>query len=472
MAWGKPGVNAITSHFASHAIASNIASPAIASNLASALKNTMTNTVANTLRNIHVASTVASAGARYRSGHTQAQVGAYMAQNFQQLGPTYIKMGQFISSRNDIFGEDFAASFSRLRDQVPPVDRAEALKTVAGIKARHADAIQTIDVEPLATASIGQVHKARAKDGRELIVKFLRPGVKATIQADLTFLRCICNVAMALRVNHVDHMKVLLDDIERFLMQEVDFMREARNVYEFYKAYHDKAHTHPISGVVVPRIYSELCSDDVIVLEYVDGSSIDKFSGDRKASAKQLMTFFMYQMLENGAIHGDPHKGNIRIAADGKIVLYDYGNVIHIDKKQRYILKELVYTFIVGNTYSATNLLGQLGAEIMDQEAMLEYLEKYLQYIKTIDVSVFKDLNDPANRVPLRLSGTLLQLMRVYGILEGICKELDPEFNYYDLIDYHVNYILLDDAFLTYKMQRDMRTLEQRITRAVFNFFG
>jgi predicted unusual protein kinase regulating ubiquinone biosynthesis (AarF/ABC1/UbiB family) len=108
----------------------------------------------------------------------------------------------------------------------------------------------------------------------------------------------------------------------------------------------------------------------------------------------------------------------------------------------------------------------------MDKEAMLEYLDKYMKYIRTIDVNVFKDINDPGNRVPLRMSGTLVQLMRVYGILEGICKELDPQFNYFDLMDDQANNLLLDDSFLEYKIQRDMRTMEQRVLKALFNFFA
>ena len=425
------------------------------------------------MKNLHVASTVTRAQIRHRKGHTPAQVGTFLANEFQTLGPTYIKMGQFISSRNDIFGDDFAASFSCLRDKVTPIDPKEVKQRISDILKRYPQKLARIEPTPLASASIGQVHQATGIDGQSLIIKLRRPNVEKIIQEDLKFLRGMTQFMASLNTNNTSQqVKVLLDDIERFLVQEVDFKREAQNIEAFHKAYHNKPQTGPIQGVIVPHVLNDMCDHDVVVMEYVPGIHIDSYKGDKRTAARKLMNFFMYQLLENGIIHGDPHKGNIRITEEGNIVLYDFGNVIYMGKPDRYAIKELVYMLIVGNKYGAITLLSQLGAEIMDKEAMLEYLDKYMAYIRTIDVNIFKDINDPANRVPLRLSGMLVQLMRVYGILEGICKEMDPGFNYFDLVDDQINTLILDDSFLEYKIQRDMRTLEQRLARAIFNFFG
>ena len=428
------------------------------------------------LKNLHVATIVTRAQIKHRKGQTPTQVGTYLANEFQTLGPTYIKMGQFISSRNDIFGDEFAASFSCLRDKVQPIEPKEVEQRIADVLKRYPDKLASIDANPLASASIGQVHKATGKNGRPLIVKLRRPNVEKIIQQDLNFLKAMTQFMASLNTNNTSvQVKVLLDDIERFLVQEVDFAREAKNIEAFHKAYHNKpenAGNNNIQGVVVPHVHADMCDHDVIVMEYVPGITIDTYNGDKKQAARKLMNFFMYQLLENGIIHGDPHKGNIRITKKGNIVLYDFGNVIYMGKQDRYVIKELVYMLIVGNKAGIITLLGQLGAEIMDKEAMMEYLDKYMAYIRTIDVNVFKDINDPANRVPIRLSGMLVQLMRVYGILEGICKEMDPNFNYFDLVDDQISSLILDDSFLEYKIQRDMKTMEQRFARAIFDFFG
>lgn len=424
------------------------------------------------LKNIKVISTVTRATIKRKQGQSPGMVGAWLAKEFQSLGPTYIKIGQFISSRSDIFGEDFSQSFQSLRDQVKPINDNDVSKRLTEVIAQFPNDIKDVDKTPLASASIGQVHMAKAKNGQKLIIKLRRPGIQETIQSDLSFLRTLIGILLATGTKYASHMALLLDDVERFLVQEVDFDREVKNIQAFHTQYTKDVNTRTQTGVIVPKVYSRLSSHDLIVMQYVDGIPIDDYKGDRKAAARKLMNFFVQQLIDRGVVHGDPHKGNIRITSNGEIVLYDFGNVVRITRDERWALKELVYMLIIGNKYGIISILNQLGAEIMDEEAMVEYMDKYIQYVRTIDIKVFQGLRDPANRVPLRLTGTLLQLIRVYGILEGICKELDNDFSYFDLIDDQAPGLILDDEFLDYKVQRDLRMVEQRFQSAVFKFFG
>lgn len=422
------------------------------------------------LKNIKVIGTIVNANIKLRQGQPPKVIGKWLSKEFQLLGPTYVKIGQLISSRGDVFGQEFSNAFSDLRDQVKPISQQDSNARIDTLITSFPMMFKNIDKSPIAAASIGQVHKAYGTDGQRFILKLRRPDIETIIKTDLAFLKTIIDIMIKYGTQHASHMSILVKDIERFLVEEIDFWQEAQNIDAFYTIY---VKTKANTGVIVPRVYMNMSSSDIIVMEFIEGITIDDYNTvDRKQFAKKLMNCFIFQLLDKGIVHGDPHKGNIRVSNEGDIILLDFGNVIRIDKSERYIFKELVYMLVIGNKYGILTLLKQLGAEVIDQDAMMEYLDKYLVYVRTIDISVFQTIKDPANKVPLRLSGKLVQLIRVYGILEGICKEIDPSFSYFDLIDDQAPNLLMDDDFLQYKMQLDMRNLEQRFQTSIYKFFG
>jgi len=220
----------------------------------------------------------------------------------------------------------------------------------------------------------------------------------------------------------------------------------------------------------VPRVV-RTTDYEIIIMEYIHNHGcFAAYQGDKSELAKELMRFFIRQLVQHGFLHGDPHKGNIGITDDNKVVLYDYGNVILIDQTERNLLKELIYMLIIGNKYGIVRVLEKLGVDIMDKESVYMYVDRYIEYMRTIDVKVFQGLHSPQDKLPLHLNGKIIRILRVYGILEGICKELDPGFNYFQLLDSKVIDLALDAEFLEYKMKRDVN-LFTKFQNVIFRLF-
>lgn len=405
-------------------------------------------------KNVHVLSTFVELNYKVRIAKVAPKpLGKWLANRFQHLGPTYIKIGQFISSRSDIFGEEFTEQFFNLRDQVRPIPQSETKSVLHAIQDRHAF-IKSIEALPLASASIGQVHKALDTKGNELILKIKRPNIESTIEADVMFLRTLFSWAQAASVENMQPTMTLLDEFDAFLKQEVSFNREYDNLVRFYTLYVPE---FGAKFLRVPRIVKAGCDNDVVMMEYIHNHGcFDAYTGDKSELAKDLMRFFIRQLVQYGFLHGDPHKGNIGITDDNKVVLYDYGNIITIDQSERNLLKELIYMLIIGNKYGIVKVLGRLGVVITDKELVYEYIDRYIQYMRTIDIRVFDGLHTPSDKLPIHLNGKIIRILRVYGILEGICKELDPTFNYFQLLDDKVMDLALDADFLDYKVRKDI----------------
>lgn len=405
-------------------------------------------------KRVHVVSTFVELGTKVRMRVAPPKIGKWLSHRFQHLGPTYIKIGQFISSRGDIFGEDFTDQFMHLRDQVIPIAKNESKEILRRLKSQHSF-IQDIEEHPLASASIGQVHKAKDIKGNDILLKVRRPDIKETIRNDIAFLRFLFGVASFVSVQNIDNTITLLDEFEAFLTQEIDFNRERRNLAKFYTLYMPEFGKELLT---VPRLIKcvDNGADDVIMMEYIHNTGFDAYKGDREELAKNIMRLFIRQFVQYGFLHGDPHKGNIGITDSNKIVLYDYGNIITINENERNIFKELIYMMVIGNKYGVVKLLGKLGVTVTDKEAVYEYVDRYVEYMKTIDIKVFDGLQSRNDKLPLHLSGKIIRIIRVYGILEGVCKELDPSFNYFKLLDDKLTDMVLDANFLDYKVRKDI----------------
>lgn len=387
------------------------------------------------------------------------QLGAWLSKELEALGPTYVKMGQFISSRKDIFTKEFSDQFASLRDRVRPMPP----ELVEPIFKALADKIQ-VEPEPLASASIGQVHKGvlllnEAKP--KVIVKVRRPNIAIDIANDIGFIRSVLDLMKLLNTNdNVDDTIDILTDFESGVLEEVDFKKEVENIKMFRRLYKSG-----VDGVYIPKVYKSLCTDDVIVMEYVKTKPIFSIVGKdrRKAMATKIIKIFIEQLIQTGSIHGDPHPGNMGVRSDNTLVLYDFGNVVKVGYNEQQLLKELIYYLLVMNKGATVATLKKLKIKITDDAEVERYLDSYIEYMRSIDVNKLKSLtNNGKAEMPFKLTGELFRLIRVFGILEGICKELDPEFNYFDVLQDYVTDILFDQEFLTYKASSDINSLINR----------
>lgn len=400
------------------------------------------------------------------NGQSKKELAKWLSKELETLGPTYIKMGQFISTRRDIFGKEFSDEFTNLRDNVYPLTQAELFTSISALK--DANAIASISREPLASASIAQVHKAllkrntnknssQDKKDQRVVVKIKRPNIENDIRTNIKFLVFTLSVLNSLDLieNAVDSID-LLRDFESSILKEIDFKNEAAQISLFRTIYKDN------KSFYIPKVYRKYSNNDIIVMEYVPSQPISSFKGNRKELARSILQSFIEQLIQTGTIHGDPHSGNMGLMPDGRVVLYDFGNVVHISFQDRQYLKELIYYLLVSNKSAIITTLKRLQIRITNESDINRYIDAYIDYMKTLDINKIQTLmvNGDGNvKMPFKLTGEFFRLLRVFSILEGVCKELDPNFNYFDVLQNYVSDILFDQEFIIYKTQADFNTL-------------
>jgi predicted unusual protein kinase regulating ubiquinone biosynthesis (AarF/ABC1/UbiB family) len=426
--------------------------------------------------NLLAIETLAQLVARSAIARQQPQLTArWLAARLDRLGPTYIKLGQFAAARKDIFGPEVAGELAALLDRATPVPPERMAVALQSVMARF-PRVAHIEAEPLATASIGQVHEGRLSDGTRVVVKVKKPDVEQQIRTDLRFLELVARVAPLLsrdarsQAGNKQGLAEVLADVKDNLLAETDFLREASNLRDFYARYSEAP---DFAGtVVIPRVYLALSDDSCIVMEYVASAGLRfKSAAEARDFARRLMAFFVRQLLDGGILHGDPHAGNIgTVAAAGRasagaggtmIVLYDFGSVVRIDERERFVIKELVYLLIARNKYGVAQLLPQLGVTVLSREGLYQYIDAYIEYMQTIDFTRIRALYQPGAALPFRLEGKVLRIVRAFGIVEGVCKGLDADFNYFALLDTYLETALLDDAFLMHKAGQDAARLSR-----------
>lgn len=391
-------------------------------------------------------------------------IGNWLKGKLVTLGPTFVKIGQFMSTRKDIFGEDFTNELKELQDNVNPFD----LKTeLNNIMLNIQDDFQFIDYNPLASASIGQVHKAQLKTGEDVVIKVKRPGITDTIKDDFELVLYLFNIfRKVVDSQRIKEIEVLFQEYYKILVDEIDFEKERQNMRKFSKMF------EKTPWIKIPFVYEDFSTSDVITMEYVPAIKIDnteeiKNLGFNKALiADKLIESFIVQIVDNGLVHIDPHPGNVGITPKGKIVFYDFGMVINLDKK----LKENFNNFLLAIYEKDVDDLCKIAVELelvsleaTDIGSFKNFLYFFLTYINTLDVNNFKlsylDKIDAA-QVNFMLSSKFIMLSRGITILEGICKELDPKFTYIRTLEPYINKYMINIEYFEKKAQRDLQNIQ------------
>lgn len=414
--------------------------------------------------------------------------GMWLKRRVEEMGPTYVKIGQFVASRNDIFDKELVRCLNELHDNVEPVP-------FDLLTANMPSAVSAVQSVPIASASIGQVHRGivvsmrtsngddtgkKKKKRSEIIVKIRRPGIRARVRSDIDVMLAICNVLQAVGVVHIDELRQIVVEFDEFLMQEIDFRYEAKNTVMFRRLVADDP------TIVVPSIVPGLCTEDVLVMKYVPhvkfAEAKERMTMEQRSRvAYRLMDVFVNHLIRDGIVHGDPHSGNVALTPDmRRFVFYDFGSVIRIDKQLRRQMLCLVFELMTGNIDAAVRLLQNMRhVSVRDVEGLRPYVAKYAEYMRTVDVSVFSSLvgetgggGDKSNnamdgsfdKLPVKLDGIIFRIIRVFGLVEGICKDLDPEFTYAGVFVKHVGVVVSDAEFIDYKIRSDVRKLFLDVT--------
>jgi predicted unusual protein kinase regulating ubiquinone biosynthesis (AarF/ABC1/UbiB family) len=355
------------------------------------------------------------------------------------LGPTFIKLAQVFAARADILPEPYLSAIGTLTDQVPPLPPGVAQQVVREELGRDvAELFERFDAEPLAAASLGQVHRASYAGG-EVVVKVLRPGVEATVAEDLDVsFRILFLLNVLFPNHHTRAITAIVSEFAKRIRDELDFREEARYAATLRRNFQAEPR------VVVPEVVTALVTRRVLVLEYVEGTRIDRLQ-DRLASGEldlhrlleTVVDAYIRMMLEDGVFHADPHAGNLLVDARGRLVLLDFGMVLEVDRQTRRRLVETVLAAARQDVEGVINGFYELG--LLDPDVDRGTVRDAARSLMTVslrdDVSprqiqrLVEQVLQTFYEWPLMLPSNLVYFGRAGVLVEGIGLRYDPNFN-------------------------------------------
>ncbi|MGB5217137.1 MAG: AarF/UbiB family protein [Smithella sp.] len=362
---------------------------------------------------------------------------------FEELGPTFIKFAQILSTRPDIIPADVIKELEKLQDEVPPFSYAEAREIIENELDDSIDNIfSSFDETPLASASIAQVHKAALNDGEVVAVKIQRPGLKKIIEIDLEIMLHLATL-MEKNIEEISFQKPtrIIEEFARTLERELDFSMEAANMERVSAQFlNDRT-------IYIPRVYSDYSTTRVLTMEHIDGIKVsekEKLEAaglDPKIITARGADFVMKQVFEFAFFHADPHPGNVFVLSDNVICPIDFGMTGSVDKKRRTLFVDILETLARKDPERCARLMLELGEydeepdiRVFEQE-IEDFMGKHLfKSLKDIDLAcLIQDLLDIATNNKIRIPPVIFLMIKAFAAMEGIARLLDPGF---DMIAY------------------------------------
>jgi predicted unusual protein kinase regulating ubiquinone biosynthesis (AarF/ABC1/UbiB family) len=398
------------------------------------------------------------------------------------LGPTFIKLAQIFSARADLLPEPYLSAIGTLHDQVPPVPTDAARRVVEAELGRPVGEIfQDFENEPVAAASLGQVHRARYQ-GRDVVVKILRPGVEEMVALDLDLSFRILFWLNVLFPNH--HIQGITNVVREFsvrVREEMNFRSEADNMARFRTLFRGER------GVRTPDVEEEVTTRRVLVMEYLKGTKVDRLqerfaSGDLRFEEvmDRLTGLYLRMMMMDGFLHADPHPGNLLVAEDGTIVVLDWGMALEVPRWTRDAILSIALAVERDDLDGMINgmyRLGMISPEVPRgdiREAATEVM-RIMERARTSHrervQEIVQEVWDTFYTWPLLLPQELVYFFRAAVLLEGIGFRYDPDFNGLILIrrviSRHRREILKEAAREPMTMARDFMTEGMAVLRSV-----
>jgi ubiquinone biosynthesis protein len=387
---------------------------------------------------------------RGRRGEGEAGGRAALALSLRQAleegGVTFVKLGQLMSTRRDLLPEEFISELSQLQDRAEPApwEQVEAVITQS-LGAPAGEACAELRPEPAAAASIAQVHRARLRCGdgpdAEVAVKVQRPGIRSTVEQDLDILlRLADTLEDRARWARAVGTAGVARGFAAAMREELDFRVEARNMAAVTATW--PGQQRAVGGsvpVVLPAVYEQLCTEHVLVIEWLDGVSlreagqlIDERGLDRAGLTRALLRSMVYQITEGGVFHADPHPGNVLLLADGRLALIDFGSVGRLDAQQRSALQNLLLAVGRADPAALRDALLELvtRTEEIDEwqleRALGQFVARHLVGTSPPTAQMFTDLFRLASRFELAIPPEIATVLRALATLEGTLSLLTP----------------------------------------------
>ncbi len=370
--------------------------------------------------------------------------------DLESLGPTFVKLGQMLSTRPDMVPVEFATALERMQENVAPIP----VERVAAIIEKELGAsvsklFASFDPVPLGCASIAQVHRAELHDGRQVAVKVQKPEVAAQLRSDLDVLRSFALAADHLtQVGRRVRLRDWLNEFAKTLMQELDYQAEAENLQRFGQ------HLKPFKPLWVPQPIWDYCSHRVLTMELAQGVRVDMIPDVRRTEepmaplAAALIRGYIDQIFVHGEIHADPHPGNLRVTPDGRLAIFDLGMVAHMPPRLRERLLKLLFAAVDGRGEEvADEIIGiSTRLEFFDEERYLretgQIIARYAANSSFSEGRVVLDLVRIATASGLRTPPELSLLGKALLNLETVCRLLSPDLDTRRIVEKQLQHVM------------------------------
>lgn len=383
----------------------------------------------------------AAAGDGQRSTRARA---VHLRRALEELGPTFVKLGQILSTRVDVLPPVYVEELEKLQDNVPPADASAIRQEIEAEFGVPVDSLfASFDPEPIGSASIGQVHRATLPDGRSVVVKVQRPNVQRVVQQDLAILLDVARFGEGksdlLRRNRVSE---LVHEFSWTLRAELDYQNEARNMDRFRRAFEDSP------GIRIPGVIEELTTSRVLTMERVEGLPIADVDAilaaghSPQALVDSVILMLARGILQIGLFHADPHPGNFAVDPDGALIVYDFGMVGSIDERLREKLLFLIVAVTDRDSARIVDEIARLGVVEggWDRKSMERDVSHLVgQYIgvplaRLPLIMILNDVMTMLRRYDFRLPPELSLLVKTATMAESLARSLDPGINVFEVV--------------------------------------
>jgi len=377
-------------------------------------------------------------GSREVDAETQRERAAVLLDILLTLGPTFIKLGQILSTRPDILPPAYIEVLEGLQDDVPPAPWEESRVVLEDEFGPVDETFDDFDRDPISGASLGQVYTA-TYEGDEVAVKVRRPGIESLVEADLRTIRwSIPLVKRFTGAGRSFSLENLADEFAKTIREEMDYARERTMLEEIRGNFADN------DRIRIPETYESVSGPRVLTMEYVPGTKIsdidalDEAGHDRTAIAEILQEVYLQMIIDDGVFHADPHPGNLAVADDGSVIFYDFGMAGRVDP---FVQEKIVEFYVAVARQDIDAILdtlismGTLSPEA-DREVMGNVMELAIADVRGEDVEqyqvnqIIEQVESSIYEFPLRLPPNLALVLRVATVVEGVCVTLDPEFDF------------------------------------------
>ncbi|MCL9816409.1 ABC1 kinase family protein [Natronocalculus amylovorans] len=391
------------------------------------------------------------------------------------LGPTFIKLGQLLSTRPDILPRQYIEVLSSLQDDVPPAPWEESKQVLEEDLGPISETFDSFEQDPISGASLGQVYLAEF-EGERVAVKIRRPGIEDLVEADLKVLRwSIPLLVRFIGEGQAFSLDSLADEFAKTIREEMDYARERRILNQIQSNFEDN------SRMRIPTPREDASSARVLTMEYLPGTKINDIETldakgiDRTELATELQRIYLQMMIQDGVFHADPHPGNLAIDEDGRIIFYDFGMSGTVTP---FIQDKIVEFYIavanqdIGGILDTLVEMGTLSPEA-DREVMANVLELAIADARGEDIEqyrvnqIIEQVESTIYEFPLRLPRNLALVLRVATVVEGVCVTLDPDFDFISVAtDYLTEQGYREDTAKRFAKEAGEQV--QRTTQALF----